>query len=311
MDIGDLVQRYPTLKSPIIEGILREAETMNLIAASKVGKSWLTIDLAFAVAMGMPWLGFETIKGKVLIIDNELHPQTIAHRLRRVAEARQIGFDQLRGRIDIIHLRGRLQSIFNIGAYILLLPPGSYQLVVIDAQYRTLPADMDENSNGNMAAIYNQIDRYADHLKAGFALVHHATKGDQSQKQITNVGSGAGAQSRAVDAHCIIRPHEENNVFVLDAVCRSWAPVSPRCLRWDFPTFAVDEQTDPTALKSGRGRNGRADDDAKRQAAKQKQDEKEADQESRLLAALDQKADAQGIAGYSLVRGRSLALAAR
>src|SRR5665213_2593168 len=83
---GELIERHPTLRSPLIEGLLRKGETMNIIANSKVGKSWLVNDLAISVATGRPWLGiFPTTQGGVLLIDNELHKETIAHRLRSVA----------------------------------------------------------------------------------------------------------------------------------------------------------------------------------------------------------------------------------
>ncbi len=302
IDVCDLMTKFPDMRPPIIEGLLREGEILNLIAATKIGKSWLSIFLAYAVALGMPWLGFPTIKGNVLIIDNELHPETLAYRLRRVAQALAIDPEQIKGKIQAITLRGQLQNIYSIGNYILSLQPGSMKLVIVDAHYRTMPEGVDENSNSGITAVFNSLDSYAGHLRAGFVLIHHATKGDQSQKQTTDVGAGAGAMSRAADSHVILRPHEEEHVVVLDGVTRSWPPVAPRALRFNFPLFSVDDQADPTTLKNGRGRRT-GDDDVKRQAAKQKQAEKEADQETRLLDALDQKADAQGIAIYTRVRG--------
>ncbi len=43
----------------------------------------------------------------------------------------------------------------------------------------------------------------------------------QAGKAITDVGAGAGSQSRATDTHLILRPHEEKNCAVLDAAVRS------------------------------------------------------------------------------------------
>jgi hypothetical protein len=58
------------------------------------------------------------------------------------------------------------------------------------------------------------IDGYAAFLNAGWVNIHHTSKGDQSGKNTTDVGSGAGSQSRAADTHLIIRQHEENDVAV-------------------------------------------------------------------------------------------------
>lgn len=46
VSLADLVARYPDLRPPVIHGLLRRGETMNVIAPSKLGKSWLVTDLA-------------------------------------------------------------------------------------------------------------------------------------------------------------------------------------------------------------------------------------------------------------------------
>ena len=251
LSMADLVQRYPTMRPPVIDGLLRVGETMNLIAAPKTGKSWLVSSLAFAVAMGRPWLGFDTSQGRVLIVDNELHPETLAGRLRRVAgdELAALG-----GRIDVLSLRGQLHDLIHLGAILRDCESGNYKVVVIDAFYRTLPAGLDENSNADIAGLYNAIDTVADHLQAGFVLIHHASKGNQSAKSVTDVGSGAGSQSRAADSHLILRPHENENALVVEAVVRSFPPVEPRCLRREFPAFTLAPDLDPADLREAKPR---------------------------------------------------------
>ncbi len=251
--VEDLVATYPRLRRPVIHGLLREGETMNVIASPKTGKSWLTLDLAIAVATGRPWLGrYATEPGDVLIIDNELHRETSAHRIPKVAKARKVAMREIGRRIHIDNLRGRLRDIEKLAPYFEGLEPGRYRIIVLDAFYRFMPAGGDENDNGTMANIYNRIDAFADRLGCCFVLIHHSTKGSQSSKGVTDVGAGAGAHSRATDTHLVLRPHEESGVVVLDAAVRSWAPIEPTCLRWSFPVWTVDEGLDPTQLKSER-----------------------------------------------------------
>ncbi len=88
-------------------------------------------------------------------------------------------------------------------------------------------------------SIYNLIDRYALQLGCCFVLIHHSSKGNQSGKAVTDVRTGAGSQSRATDTHLIPRPHEEPGAVVVDAAVRSWPPIEPRCLRWEFPVFQL------------------------------------------------------------------------
>jgi len=248
--VRELGIAYPVLRPPVIHGLLREGETMNVIASPKTGKSWLTIDLALSVATGRPWLGrFQTVRGDVLIIDNELHPETSSHRIPRVAEARGLTLADIGDCVAVDNLRGRLQSLLDLGPYFDAIERGRFKVIVLDAFYRFMPVGGDENDNGTMANIYNVIDSYADRLGCSFVLIHHSTKGSQSGKSVTDVGAGAGAQSRATDTHLVLRPHEENGVVVLDAAVRSWAPIEPVCLRWTFPVWNADGMLDPAALK--------------------------------------------------------------
>jgi len=253
LSYGELVARFPRLREPVIHGLMRRGESMNVIASPKTGKSWLVVDLALAVATGRPWLDtFATEPGNVLIIDNELHQETSAARIPRVAEARGIAESAVKDRIYIDNIRGRLRAITAMGQYFERIEPGKFRIIVLDAFYRFMPPDSDENDNGTMAQVYNRLDAYADRLNACFILIHHSTKGNQSGKSVTDVGAGAGAQSRAADAHLVLRPHEEEGVVVLDAAVRSWPPVQPICLRWDFPLWRRDDTLDPSQLRKER-----------------------------------------------------------
>lgn len=248
--LADLVSCFPALRQPVIHGLLRQGETMNVISAPKIGKSWLVTDLALAVATGRPWLDiFATERGDVLIIDNELHGETSANRIPKVAEARGVRLEDIGQKLFVQNLRGHLLDIFTLGSYFGSLDPGRFKVIILDAFYRFMPMDTDENDNGRMASLYNQLDSYADRLGCSFVLIHHTSKGNQSGKSITDVGAGAGSQSRATDTHLVLRPHEEEDAVVLDAAVRSWAPVMPRCLRWTFPVWEPADELDPLALR--------------------------------------------------------------
>jgi len=251
LSVRELMAAHRTLRAPVIQGLLRRGETMNVIAPPKTGKSWLVLALAMAVATGRRWLDtFETIADNVLIIDNELHPETLAHRIPQVAECLRIGMNEIAETICVQSMRGQLRDIFSLGKYFESVERGKYALVVLDAFYRFMPRDMDENDNGTMANIYNHVDALADRLGCSFVLIHHATKGNQSAKAVTDVGAGAGSQARATDTHLILRSHEEPGAVVLEAAVRSWPPVEPMALRWLFPLWKMAPDLDPTMLRS-------------------------------------------------------------
>ena len=267
VDIGSpvplrsIVQAYPRLRPPVIDKLVRRGETVNIVADPKRGKSWLAVGMGLAVADGFPWLDtFECEQGRVLLIDAELHKETIAHRLPMAAEATGASADYA-DRIDVWSVRGKGVDLCNIGSAILALPRDRYSLVIADAWYRFLPPGISENDNAAVMSLYNLIDSYTAHLNAAWVNIHHTSKGDQSQKGITDVGSGAGSQSRAADTHLIIRPHEEDDVAVLEGVVRSFPPIERLAIRFDFPAWFLDREADPNAVRNPRDRSSKADKD--------------------------------------------------
>jgi len=156
---------------------------------------------------------------------------------------------EISDRIFIDNVRGRLVDINRLGQDLQSVEPGRFAVIVLDAFYRFMPGGSDENDNAGMATIYNALDAAANRLRCCFVLIHHSSKGNQAGKSVTDIGAGAGAQSRAADTHLVLRPHEEDGAVVLDAAVRSWPPVHPVCLRWDFPVWIVDEHIDPAALE--------------------------------------------------------------
>lgn len=258
MSAGDLVDAHPHEREYVIGGICREGETVNIVAAPKTYKSFLATMILLCVAAGrMLFNLFPTRKGRVLLIDNELHPETLANRIPKIAMALGILSDEWRNNFDVVTLRGRQCDIEGLDLFFRDIAPGTYRAIVLDALYRFWPEGCDENSNSDVTKVYNRIDQYAQMTGAAIIVIHHASKGVQGNKSVTDTGAGAGAQSRAPDSHLVIRQHEEPDCAVLDAVLRSSAPIKPLGLRWDYPIWKPDPSIDVTKLKRERGPGGR------------------------------------------------------
>jgi RecA-family ATPase len=244
---SQLYDAHPAMREVIVDGLLRRGEIMNLVAPPKVGKSWLSLSLLFSIAVGRPWLGrFFVRKGRVLLIDNELHPETIASRMRWVAESMGLTIEDYEGGLEILPLRGRLRDLASMGEYFESIA-GRFDLVVLDSGYRfTAPGD-DENSNSATTARYNLLDQYADSCGAGIVYIHHASKGSQEGKATTDVGAGAGAQSRAVDTHLVLKadPTLGPGSLLVDAAIRSFAPIESFVIRREGPLWIADEAAPP------------------------------------------------------------------
>lgn len=259
-----LRNEFRELRPVVIDRICREGETVNIIASSKTGKSWLSVDLAMSVATGRDWLGrFSTTAGKVLLVDNELHPETLSDRVLSVQDARQYDVETLTERFHTVSCRGEVKDLFRLAASFERFEPREFAVVVLDAFYRFVPDGTSESDNQQMTSLYNLIDRLAARLRCAFVVIHHASKGAQGEKAVTDVGSGAGAMSRAADTHLVIRPHETEGYSVLDAATRSFPPLEPLSIYFEHPVWECSHiepkvATRQTAAAQAREENDRA-----------------------------------------------------
>jgi len=257
-DAAEIIRTNPDLRPHVIDGLLREREIMNFISASKAGKTFAMFDLALCIATGRAWLQrFAVQRGDVLYIDAELHRQTIGKRLSAIAAARGITSPEFAGKLNYMSLRGRLRTIAELDPTIRQIPPETYKAIFLDSLYRLWPAGMDENNNADVTAVYNRLDQWAEVTGAAIVCVHHASKGNQSSKSVADVGSGAGAQSRAADTHLVLRAHEQEDAAVVEAVARSWPPLAPFCIRWAYPAWFIDDSLDAGHLREP-GKRGAA-----------------------------------------------------
>ncbi len=244
----------PTLHPAIIEGLIRRGEIANIIAASKQGKSWLVMGMAAHIAFGKDWLGLPTKQGRVLIVDNELHEATAVNRAKQVCDALGLDWKQTEDRIHIEPLRGRVGDFNAMATYFRELKAGGWvpDVIIFDAFYRMLPAGMSENDNAEMTRVYNTLDRYASMVGAAVINVHHSSKGSQSRKAVTDIGSGAGAIARAADCHLTIREHEVADCAVVEARLRSFAPLDPFTIQFKFPVWGRKDQIQPEVKSTKR-----------------------------------------------------------
>ncbi len=224
--------------------------------------------LLLSVASGEKWLGtFDTAQGRCLLIDNELHPQELAHRLRIVAEALKIDPAKYAGQIDVWCLRGALRSIDDLLPELLSIPHGDFRLIGFDAKYRMLTPGTSENDNAAETSLYNKVDQVAMHTGAACVLIHHLAKGDASAHRLTDLGAGGGAQSRACDAHIVLRENEE--CVTLQADVRSFPAPEPLSIRFEYPVWRRDDTVDPTALLTPRKIHQAREDQARLQIVRQ------------------------------------------
>jgi AAA domain len=264
----ELPQQEP---EQIIKGILHVGEKFGITAGSKRFKTWLLLYLAYCVANGFPFLGYETKKSKVAIFDLELSKNGLRRRLARIRKA--LGGKGDFSNIKICALRGKArkfcQALTSPGQPLQkLILAEEVELVIIDPVYKFL-LGRDENSNGIVADILEGLTEFCDASKVALAYVHHHSKGSQAHKDPRDRGAGAGAWSRDPDCLLDLTEQDEwtkdNQVFSAEFTLRDFPPIENFVVRWKFPLVVLDETgLDPHELKQP-AKGGRPPSDAKAQ----------------------------------------------
>ena len=254
MSAIDLCRSYPNKKDIVIDGLMRKGEIMTLISDTGVGKSWLAMHMALSVCTSLPWLGHDTRKGRTLIMDTELHPEELASRVPKVAEAIGLPMKSWQDGVFFKPLRGCVNDIFKMHEYFEKLDPGQFDVIILDALYRFIPKGISENDNAAMTQMFNALDHYAMKLNCSFVLVHHTSKGNQSDKKTTDAGAGAGAISRAADCHLVLREHKAEDCFGVTAKVRSFPPLEPFVVRCVHPGWVLEPELDPKELATSGNR---------------------------------------------------------
>jgi len=253
INFADLALQSPERGPVVIDGVLREGAVGTVVSGTKGRKSWAMGALIAAALTGGNWFGHAVTRGRVALIDGELTRATIFWRLGKIFEVLRVpptAFDGL----DVWDMRGRTKDVDRAVAAVRAKGAGYYKIVVVDPLYCFYPdtPGFSENDNAAMRRVYDELIGFAGDTRAATMVVHHASKGNQSDKGLTDLGSGAGAISRAGDAHIAFRPHAEKGAVVFEGVPRDFPDIIPSCWRWGFPLFQEAPDLDPTKLAGKR-----------------------------------------------------------
>ena len=265
LTLAEMEKDCPERRPYVIEGLLRQGETMNIVASPKTGKSWFIYNLVITLANGGDFLGWTSPSNlNCLLVDNELHQEELVWRLRKVEKA--IGAKAGKS-LRVSSLRGSGLDISGLEAMMAEIGASQYDVIVLDALYRFLPEGTSENDNAQMMAIYNALDRIGRIYGCSIIVVHHASKGEQSGKSITDIGAGAGSITRAADSQVVLLPHEVEGLICVEAFCRS--SITPE------PFSAVLEDGKWRRLEGIKPERQKSQAQRKKEAAAEKREAKE------------------------------------
>jgi hypothetical protein len=174
----------------MVNGVLGTGELAILFGDSYLGKSFLALDWALSVAHGVPWLGRQAKRGKVLYLAMEgiktLHKRELAWSAHRHLPAGSANFTAYPRVVNLMHD----DSVSSLAEYI---ERESFDVVVIDTLSMSL-SGADENSSAEMGSYVASLLRLKESREGCTVLaIHH------SRKDNPEVMRGSGTLFAGVD----------------------------------------------------------------------------------------------------------------
>jgi len=253
VNLAEIWDSMPPVKPELIEGILRQGHKMLLVSSSKAGKTFALVELAIAIAEGRRWIGFRCRQGPVLYLNMELDEASFDDRMKRVYDAMELEHPH-RENIDIIHLRGKMETLEKLVPQIArTLKARDYAAIILDPIYKLGIGD--ENAAESVSRFCNAIDRLAN-TGASVIYAHHHSKGQQGNKAAMDRASGSGVFARDADALLdmielrIPKDAEETvkaeygdkaTAWRMEATLREFQRIEPVNLFFNYPLHEVDE----------------------------------------------------------------------
>ncbi len=161
----------------LVEGVLTAGAGSVLYGDSNSGKTFLMLDMACAVARGVPWLGRRTEPGLVVYLAAE-SPQSVRSRLQayqRHHGCKVPNFAIVQSPIDLFDDDSDTDKIIKTVRQIEQQRGMKARLIVGDTLAR-LSAGANENAGQDMGLVVRRFDRIRSETGAHFALIHHSGK---------------------------------------------------------------------------------------------------------------------------------------
>lgn len=237
IDCGDrfLSDENPLLPPELISGVLHQGTKAVMAGGSKIGKTWILLDMALSVATGTNFLNWTTQQGRVLFINYELKKEFILERINYMKKTRNI---QNTSNLDVWNLRGQAGDFGNLVSKLIHTAPNTYSLIIIDPIYKAM-VGKSENTAGSVSEMCRQLELLAERTGAAIVFAHHFTKGNSKKKAMIDRMSGSGVFARDADTILSLTPHSEPNCFTVEMILRNLAPQNSFVVEWKHPVMVL------------------------------------------------------------------------
>ena len=247
---------YEPLAEPeyAVAGLIIRGAVAMMCATGSSLKTWATIDLLVAVAMGRPWLErFACEQGKPLLIDWESGDYETRRRIQADTRAHGI-LGPLRPPVRFVTMPDLFFTSDDFEAAITELAT-VYSVIAFDS-LAAGSVDVDEN-DARFAKGLQVLKRVAAKTKCAMVVLHHSRKGKaDGSSDAREAPRGTGAIFAACDVVLQLEKHKDAGFVVTQTKARGGKAVDPFILRVD------DVADEGVRVYSAEIDAGKADEDA-------------------------------------------------
>jgi hypothetical protein len=193
-----------------------------LIGKPKKGKSWMTLQLAVATALGLDFMGNPAKRGRVMYLALEDNKRRVKKRLRQTCEALGVDYRAAGGQILFGTLEDNIPTadggLFDMIASALDRDPGIV-LVIVDTLHKARPQPV--RGEGVYAYDRRSVDPFTEMLASrpgrSMIIVHHSKK--STSEDPYDMASGSMGLTGACDGGLFLANNTDGHT-VLHINCR-------------------------------------------------------------------------------------------
>lgn len=246
ISFDDVWDNIPEKKPELIQDMLRQSHIMIISGQSKVGKSYLMIELASAIATGDFWCGKKCAEGKVLYVNGEVDEDSCLNNVYDVCKAKEYTKEQIGKNLQIWNLRGHISELGSLKKSLFRrYKKDELKAVILDPTYKIFSGD--ESNPKDVSQFTLHLDDIANTLDTSVIYVHHYTKGSQIGKESIDRASGSGVFARHAD--CIVtitklESTEETKYHIpvrIEASPREFPKMDPVNMWFNHPIHILDD----------------------------------------------------------------------
>jgi len=251
VDAADWLAQPDEPDTPLIHELIEQGEMVAVVGQSKAGKSFISLEMAVCIALGLPFLERETVRQKVYIANLEVSRKQYKKRLRRLVQALGIDPHELNGWLFIDNMKGESASWDWCRAE---AARHGCTVCLIDPFYQIFKGD-----ESDIEACQTAIDEMKVYQKEGFTLivVFHSPKGFSGDRQLIDMISGSSILARFPESIFGLLNHATSKQCrVVKCVLRNYPPPEDQTIKFDEGLFRVcgdiapDVETGQTRFKA-------------------------------------------------------------